>query len=409
MTGRYTPAHGIFTVGGSARGNTALQRLIPTANTEILPGSFVTLAECLKSAGYTTCHAGKWHLGEGAETGPEGQGFDRNIGGCHAGSPPGGYFAPWKAPGIEDATKGEHLCDHITGKALDWLQQQRSEPFFLYLAFYDVHTPLQAKPELIKKYAQLLKQRKKQDGPFLHEQATYAAMMETADTNIGRVLDWLDASGKAQETIVILTSDNGGYGGATRMRGLRGAKGMYYEGGIRVPMAIRWPGRIAAGSNCAVPVQGSDLFPTLAALAQAGVPSDLVGQDLRPLLLGTGMLPERDLFWHSPVYLQDPGPFRAHSVDGIWRSTPCSVIMRGDLKLIHYAEDDRLELYDLAADPEERQDLALQQPEQAAALRQRLEAWRSANQAPWPDRPNPAFNPQAYAKATAGFEPFASR
>lgn len=387
MSGYYSPRHGIYTVDSTARGDPARHRLRTPDNKTELAASFYTLAEALRDGGYATFHGGKWHLGSGP-TGPLEQGFQVNVGGDKFGAPPAGtYFAPWPAPGTEDAPKGAHLCDYVTEKAIKFIEQPRTQPFFAYVAYYDVHTPLQAKPELLKKYESKLAREKAAGRNPQHNRPVYAAMLETLDTNVGRLMDALEASGAAGNTIVVFTSDNGGFGGATSMRPLRGAKGMLYEGGIRVPLAVFWPSHIAAGSECTVPVLTFDFYPTL--LDAAGIDPKpaapaLDGVSLLPLLKGENARFSRStLFWYFPAYLDKvPKGFESDAPEPGWRAIPANAIRQGEWKLIEYFEGKSVELFNLGEDPGERRNLASTYPEKAAALRVQLQQWRTSVGAP---------------------------
>ncbi len=404
MTGQYTPRHGIYTVGDPARGEASQRKLIPIENTVTLAPEQITLAEALKAAGYSTFHGGKWHLGEGPQTGPEGQGFDENIGGCHRGRPPGGYFGPWDAPGLEDAPEGSHICDVVTDHAIDFMERHTDGPFFMYVPFYDVHTPIEAKEALIEKYEKKSAENEEAGVKTQHQNAVYAAMVENADRNIGRLLARLDELGLTEDTIVFFFSDNGGYGGVTNMKPLRGCKGMLYEGGIREPLIVRWPGRTRPGGVCDVPVICTDFYPTCLEMAGAARPAGhlLDGESLVPLVSGRGA-PMRDaLFWHFPAYLQRlPEGFEEDSRDGVWRTTPCGVVRQGDWKLIEYFEDGAVELYNLREDVGERRNLAEKLPEKARELRNLLRAWREDVNAPVPTQSNPAYIPPAGAASKA--------
>lgn len=410
MSGLYTPRHGIYTVRSTARGDASEHRLATPENRTELAGNFRTLAESLRAGGYATFHGGKWHLGEG-ELGPLARGFDVNVGGYTAGAPPGAtYFAPWPAPGVEHAPAGAHLGDYVTERAIEFIEQRRSKPFFAYVSFYDVHTPLQAKPELIRKYEEKLAREKAAGRNPTHNRAVYAAMIETLDTNVGRLLQTLKDTNQVENTLVIFTSDNGGFGGATSMRPLRGAKGMLYEGGIRVPLGMVWPGRIVPGSVCEVPVITLDFYPTL--LELAGLPIDpalgLDGVSLRPLLAGGASLERDALYWHFPAYLEGvPKNFADDAPKPGWRATPCSVIRQGDWKLIEYFEDGSVELFNLADDIGERRNLAAAQPEKARALRAQLARWRAETNAPIPAPKLPPVEaaPQASASSVSTIPP----
>lgn len=379
MSGQYSPRHGIYTVGSSERGNAKQRKLIPVRNTTVLRDGIVTLAESLKAAGYRTAHMGKWHLGPDPKT----QGFAVNVGGTQAGSPPGGYFSPYRNRALTNGPRGEYLTDRLTDEALQFLDAAREKPFFLYLAHYAVHTPLQAKPELIRKY-------RRKPGTKYHNNPTYAAMIDSVDQSVGRVLKKLDELHLAGNTIVIFYSDNGGYGPATSMHPLRGAKGMLYEGGVRVPLVVRWPGKTAPGSRCDVPVITVDFYPTLLAAASAEPPKGqpLDGENLLPLLTQTGRLKRGALFWHFPAYLQ-----RYRGMRSPWRTTPAGAVRAGNYKLIEFFEDNRLELYDLEKDIGETTNLAASMPAKTRELHRLLKAWRSSLHAPVPTKKNPRYDP----------------
>jgi arylsulfatase A-like enzyme len=361
MSGRYTPRHGVYTVGQSDRGDAEQQRqqrLVPVPNRPDLAASFFTLPEALQAQSYTTVHIGKWHLGGEPGVDPESQGFDLNFGGDHNGQPPQGYFAPYGLPNLEDAPPHEYLTDRLTDEACKFLQAPHTKPFFLYLAHYAVHSPIQAPAGDVK----ACKERLPADAAV---GATYAAMIESVDRSVGRVMADLERLGLAENTVVLLLSDNGGVSGRGLMKPLRGAKGMLYEGGIRVPFVIRWPGRIPAGGSCAEPVTSVDLYPTLLQLAsgspRADVPLD--GQSLLPLWQRAGDFGREAIFWHFPAYL--PGEAGRHlpgARDDWFRTRPCGVVRSGDWKLIEYFEDGAVELFNLRQDIAEEHDLAATEP-----------------------------------------------
>jgi arylsulfatase A-like enzyme len=330
----------------------------------------------LKQEGYKTCHAGKWHLGSGSNSGPEIMGFDVNIGGNQAGAPRS-YFSPYHNTNLPDGPDGEHITDRITSDSIEFIKQNKNDPFFLYLSFYAVHVPLQAKEELKEKY------EKKPKGER-HNHTTYASMVENTDTNIGRVLSTLDQLGLRDDTVVLFYSDNGGYGPATTMEPLRGAKGMLYEGGIRVPFTVRYPGHAQAGSTCETPVIGVDFFPTIKEISHSTIDENhiLDGESILPLLQ-TGTLNRDSIYWHFPAYLE-----AYKKTTGPWRTTPAGAIRSGDYKLIEYFEDNRLELYDLKNDIGETRDLSKKMPDIADRLQQKLQQWRSNIQAPVPTELN---------------------
>jgi len=371
-------------------------RLRPPDWLQELPLEETTLAEALKPAGYVTAIVGKWHLGK-APFLPQNQGFDVSIASNHSGAP-GSYFWPY---GHNDPSRanhyhggpvpdvftggrpGEYLTDRLTDEALKCIEANRQRPFFLYLSHYAVHTPLQAKPELIAKYRARLRPGLRQDNP------TYAAMVESMDQSVGRVMEKLDTLGIAGRTIVFFTSDNGGYSGYGGKPGgtwnapLRDGKGSSHEGGHRVPLVIRWPGVARAGSICREPVTSADFYPTILAMTGArGDPQHnaaVDGADLAPLLKQTGK-PARDaIYWHYPHY-------------NIFPEKPYGAVRQGDYKLIEFDEDQRVELYDLGADLSETTNLAERMPERVAALRGKLAAWRKSVGAQMPV-PNPDYDP----------------
>ena len=350
-----------------------------------------TLAELLRAGGYRTGFFGKWHLG-GEGYGPLEQGFEHNVAGWRAGSPAGGYFAPWKNPTLENGPDGEYLPERLTRDALAFMSEVKDEPFLLYLSYYNVHTPLQAKGDRVEHYREkkralgiaaedLWGKERARKVRLVQEHAVYAAMVEAVDDSVAAVLGHLEELGLSEETYVVLFSDNGGLstseGHPTSNLPLRAGKGWLYEGGIREPLIVRGPG-VRAGAVDPTPVTSSDLAPTL--LELCGLPAaprqHLDGTSLAGLLRDGAPLVERPLFWHYPHYGNQGG-------------APSGAVRVGDLKLIEWYEDGRLELFDLAADPGEQEDLARARPAQAAALAARLQGWRDGVGALMP-RPNPA-------------------
>jgi arylsulfatase A-like enzyme len=386
LTGKYpAPLHLTDWLPGRAVRPT--QKLLRPKFQQFLPLEEVTQARALKPLGYASASIGKWHLG-GARSSPEKHGFDLNVGGSERGSPPR-YFFPYRnqsyrLPGLERGQEGEYLTDRLTDEAEKFITAHRDKPFFLYLAHYAVHIPLQAKKNLVAKY-----EAKAKAGPDdARNNPVYAAMVESTDDSVGRVLKKLEALQIADRTVVMLFSDNGGlsvregpHTPATSNAPLRAGKGYLYEGGIREPLLIRWPGVIRPGSVCDVPVCSIDFFPTLLELAGGKVdPGKHVdGVSLVPLLKQAGR-PKRDaLYWHYPHYSNQGGK-------------PGGAVRRGDFKLIEVYEDGRLELYDLKADVGEKNDLAAQMPDRAKELYQALKAWRKAVHAQMP-APNPDYRP----------------
>jgi arylsulfatase A-like enzyme len=339
-----------------------------------------TLAEMLAARGYVTCHLGKWHLGDEPYW-PTTQGFQFNLGGNHRGQPPS-YFFPYERPGIplpglSQGMPGEYLTDRLTNEALAFLDKFQDRPFFLYFSHYAVHTPLQAPADKIAKY----QAKAKPDQP--QHNATYAAMIESVDESVGRVLARLEALKLRDKTIVIFTSDNGGLklNEVTDNAPLRDGKGSAYEGGVRVPWIIAYPPLVAPGSVSDTPVMTIDVLPTLAELCDwgQGAPPPCDGVSLVPLLRRPDHTFDRPLFWHYPHY--HPGG-----------ATPYGAVRQGDWRLVEFYEDGRLELYNLREDPGESRNLAATHPEQRDALHRLLRQWRTAVDAQMPT-PNPDHDP----------------
>lgn len=380
MSGQYTPRHGVYTVGDPARGNDRYRKLVPAKNKRVLDDQFVTIADVLSSAGYQCASVGKWHLGET----PRSQGFQINIAGNKSGSPRGGYFSPYKNPQLADGEKGEFLTDRLTDEACQFIKENANDPFFLYLTHYAVHTPLQAKAEDIQYF-------ESKPAGKLHQHATYAAMIKSMDQSIGRVLDTLKSLKLDQNTLVIFTSDNGGYGPATSMQPLRGSKGMLYEGGIRVPLLIKWPGVTQSGSTSEEPVINLDLYPTLLDITETAPSQNyqLDGVSLVPVLKDPqSHLKSRSLFWHFPAYLQKYSGMKQR-----FRTTPVSVIRQGDWKLLEFFEDGHRELYNTRLDISESMNLIESHPDKAALLTTTLKAWQKQVHAAIPTTPNPHYRP----------------
>ena len=370
------------------------RKLVGPQDRDALPLASVTLAEALKEKGYTTFFAGKWHLGsEGAY--PEEQGFDFNIGGHERGSPPGGYYSPYKNPRLSDGPEGEYLPDRLTDEAIAFIEHEHTQPFLLTLCYYTVHTPIQASVrhmEAMEAKAAAMELA----GPAMIEErlghtkmhqdnAAYASMVAAMDENFGRLLRALEQQGITQETVVVFTSDNGGLStlegnreAPTSNSPLRAGKGWCYEGGIRVPLLIGAPGLATPGHVVELPVISTDLYPTLLDLADVDPSSDIPvdGKSLVPLLEGGKALHRDALYWHFPHY---------HG--SAW--TPGAAIREGNWKLIEFYEEDRAELYHLGNDPGEREDLSGQHPDIKDALRRKLRAWQQTvdAQMPTPNHP----------------------
>jgi arylsulfatase A-like enzyme len=338
-----------------------------------LSPDYVTIAERLKEAGYANAFIGKWHLSGRREEmstteparRPEQQGFDLNVGGCCFGGPPS-YFSPYKNPAIQDGTEGEYLTERLADEAIDFMRKHQAQPFFIALWNYTVHWPMQAPQELIDKY-------KTRPGLKDHR---YAAMIEAMDTQIGRVLESLDALKLADNTLVIFTSDNGAFGGVTDLHPLRGCKGYLYEGGIRVPLIVRWPGQVKPGTICTTPVISTDFYPTILDVAglkaKPGKPLD--GESIVPLIRQKSPLQRRAIYFHYPNYAFH----RGNRLGG--------AIREGDYKLIEYYDDGSVELYNLSKDVGEQHDLSQKLPQKARDMKEKLDQWLRTSGARMPER-----------------------
>jgi arylsulfatase A-like enzyme len=400
MTGKYPATVGITNfIYGQAEGKLRFVSFLPH-----LPLEEFSVARALREGGYATWHVGKWHLG-GGEYEPQHHGFDVNIGGGSAGLPRNGYFSPYKLPNLPEGPTGEYLTDRLTDEAIRLIRTHDGRrPFFLNLWHYAVHIPIQVPTELLEKYRRKARDMgladqpaivEGEEFPCLHKRGyrirrrtiqsdpAYAAMMENLDANIGRLLAALEDAGQAENTLVLFTSDNGGLstaeGSPTCNRPLLEGKGWMYDGGTRVCLLARWPGRIAAGSVCSTPVTSTDFYPTF--LDVAGLPmrpsQHVDGASLRRLFLGQSAMERDAIFWHYPHYSNQGG-------------TPGCAIRCGDWKLIEFFEDGRLELYNLREDISEERNLAAEKPQLAAELHARLVSWRNSIEAKIP-APNPEW------------------
>jgi arylsulfatase A-like enzyme len=369
-------------------------------NTRLLPAPYAdrlaleehTIAEALSKAGYATFFAGKWHLG-GPGYLPTDHGFDVNRGGFSAGSPRS-YFSPYRNPHLTDGPEGEYLPLRLADETCRSIEKNRERPFLAYLSFYSVHVPLRARADLVEKYeakAARLPTTEPAWGAehdsnvrLVQSHPTYAAMVEAMDRAVGMVLTRLDELGLADNTLIVFTSDNGGLstkeGSPTANVPLRAGKGWLYEGGIRVPTIIRWPGVAEPGSACAEPVISNDYFPTLLDAAGQSPAADRPhdGVTLVPILRGEGIA-SRPLFWHYPHYGNQGG-------------MPGSAVREGRWKLIEWHEERALELYDLRVDPSESTNQAEHHPQIVKRLQATLAAWRQEVGAKMPT-PNPKYRP----------------
>ncbi len=370
LTGQYPPHHGVYTVVDEryAPGQPHMKVLSTRGNDE-LPEKTVTIAEALKQDGYATALIGMWNLGRGrngAPGSPTGQGFDV-------------YRRPDDFGFAKDAYRddqGRYLSDALAGDAVAWIEKNKSKPFFLYFADHSVHEPFDPKPELLAKY-----QHKTATGLDRGVTPEYAATCEAADQSVGLIMDALKRLGLDDNTLVVFTSDNGGL--PYVVNPLRGSKGLLYEGGLRVPGAVRWPGVIPAGKSYHEPVLSMDFTPTILDAAglspPPGQPTD--GVSLMSQLRSGTALNRPAVFWHFPCY--------------IGKGEPMSLVRAGDYKLIEKFTGPTYELYNVKADPGEARDLAKEEPAKVEQLKKLLSAWQQDTGAFLADQPNPAYDPKA--------------
>ncbi len=405
LTGKYPARLGITDwIDWAGCVHPARGRLVDVPYIKQMPYSEQTLAHAFVDGGYATWHVGKWHLG-GPGHYPDDHGFDVNIGGHERGMPHAGYFSPWDNPVLEDGPVGEYLTDRLTDEAIQLIRNREDRPFFLNLWYYAVHIPIQAKAHLIQKYEDKArrmgldkmqaiaegehfptehKKRLRVERRIIQSDPVYAAMIETLDDNVGRILDTLDELNLAEETLVIFTSDNGGLSTAetspTCNAPLSEGKGWMYEGGTREPLIVRWPGRVPAGAECAEPITSPDFYPTLLEAAELPLrPEQHVdGESFLTLLQGDTTYRRGPVFWHYPHYGNQGG-------------TPGSSVREGDYKLIEFYEDNRLELYNLIDDIGEEHNLAGELAEKAEELHAMLVDWRESIETKIP-QPNPDYS-----------------
>ncbi len=363
-SGQYAPRTGIYSVGSLERGQPENRKLNVPENVTQLPLDRRTIGDALKAAGYRTGYFGKWHLGQKGEYHPGRRGWDEAI------TSMGRHFGFQTQPPTEQP-KDAYLADWLTDRACTFLEKPSDQPFFLVLAHFAVHTPLEAKPDKLGRFA-----NKPVAGG--HTNPTYAAMIASLDESVGRVLKKLDDLKLADDTVVIFTSDNGGVGGygenarnVTDNTPLRSGKGTHYEGGLRVPFFVRWPGVVEPGTATSEPTAHIDLFPTLLEIARAERTEQILdGKSLVPLLKGdeTTKLDRDYLFFHLPGYLEGQ--------NGRWRTSPVSTVIGRDWKMLEYLEDGRRELYAIDQDTSEARDLAGTKPEIVNMLAEKLNRWR---------------------------------
>ncbi|MFP4029167.1 MAG: sulfatase [Candidatus Brocadiia bacterium] len=364
-----------------------------------LPSGEKSLAATLNEAGYATWHLGKWHLGK-EDYYPDKHGFEENIGGCEWGLPTNGYFSPWNNPTMENAEEGKYLPDHLTDEAIRLIRENDERPFYLNMCYYCVHGPIQAKKALVERYEKKVKELGldtvktfEVDGPFpiegkkdrqikrrlVQSDPDYAAMIQSLDENIGHLMEAIKDEGEENNTVVVFTSDNGGLataeGSPTCNSPLAEGKGWMYEGGVREPLIVKWPGVTEPGSVCCEPVTSPDFYPTLLEMAGLGpLPEQHTdGISLVPLLKGARSIDREAIFWHYPHYGNQGG-------------TPGSSIRSGDYKLIEFFEDGHLELYNLREDISEEHNIAELQPERVERMHGMLKDWRDSIEAQIPER-----------------------
>ena len=362
-----------------------------------LPLDEYTIAEALRDKGYYTAHVGKWHLGNAVHY-PEAHGFNINIGGTMWGMPFTYWypFSGWRAidnefryvPGLENPSRedeGSYLTDRLTDEAIKIIEARKDEPLFMHLSYYSPHVPVEGKPGFTKYFEEKIR-----DG-MIHRNAEYAAMIASIDENVGRIMDVLQKEGIEDNTIVFFYSDNGGLDSprvnVSNNYPLRSGKGSLYEGGIRVPLIVKWPARISPHSLNSLPVTTMDFYPTI--LEMTNTAGDEVhnknidGVSLLPVLTGHAKSLERDaIFWHYPHYYPNA-------------TTPVSAMRSGDWKILHYFEDDSIELYNLADDQGETDDLSGQLPEVRNRLYNMLQTWRREINAQFPSF-NPGYKPELW-------------
>lgn len=383
MTGKYTPRHGITNWIGEKSGENwrsmgRHSKVLPADYAMNLSKDEYTLAECMRDNGYTTFIAGKWHLGDEGSW-PEDHGFMINKGGWSAGNPKGGYFSPYDNPKLEDGPAGENLSMRLGRETVDFIRECRKDnkPFFAYLSFYAVHGPIQTTKENWEYFRDKASRMGIADKGFIvdrtlpvrqtQDNPVYAGLIRQMDDAVGLVLDAIEEMGLDENTMIIFTSDNGGVTSgdnfSTALLPLRGGKGRQWEGGIREPLLIQYPGCVSPGSRCDVPVNGIDFYPTIVDYAGLEKPSrqHVDGVSIMPLLDGKSIAP-RALFWHYPHYGNQGGE-------------PSSIIRDGEWKLIYYHEDGRCELYNLAIDISESEPLNIQYPDKVKELKKKLDKW----------------------------------
>lgn len=379
MTGMHVQRHGITSVHHSMKGEKrAMKLLMPETLTE-LDTTYTTIPELMKKAGYNTSFFGKWHLGEDPINGPIAHGFDYNVAGCHWGAPKT-YFSPYKHPILEDGFTGENLTDRLTDEAINYLDTlNKDNPFFVYMSYHAVHTPLQTKDSLLQKY----KQKQVVDG---QSNPKYAGMIETLDNNIGKLNQYLEDNGLAENTLVIFYSDNGGSFRATVNDPLRGCKGSLREGGVRVPCFFYQPGTVPSGRKVDVPIITTDILPTLVDIANTEYVS-IDGESVWSLVTGEKELEREAIYWYEPVYLY------GKPKDGyLFRLTASAAIRKGDYKLNYFFDDKHIEMFNITKDISEANEISASEPEKAKELKEDLLKWLEETDAKTEFEINPEYD-----------------
>ena len=391
-TGMYTPRHKLFTPGGRAKGSVKLMRFaVPTKGQDNplyntfdsmpnkIDGNHTSIAEVLGSAGYVSGRFGKWHLGEDL------QGFTVSS-------------ANGKPGVVGKRFYGDiDVAEKLTDAAVQFIDQNKEKPFFLYVAHWDVHSPIRARKSVVAKFKKKL-ETYRDEGDW-EWNPTYAAMLDAVDTSVGRIRAKIKQLGLDDNTLIIFTSDNGGASFATTNRPLHAAKGAFFEGGIRVPTCAVWPTVIKPGTRSGTALTSVDFLPTFAEVSGASLPTNqpVDGQSFADVLQGQTVLQNRAIFWHYPLYLSGAGYNKVLPVYGTdqmhWRAVPSSVIRKGDYKLIYYYEYDEYKLFNVRDDLSEKHDLAQEMPQRAKQLHAELMAWIKDTKAPVPSKNNPKFAP----------------
>lgn len=392
MAGCYPATLNLTTIVGAHRGNKAPQdsRILPPVTLGHLPLERTTLAELLKAAGYATCMVGKWHVGR-KEFGPLARGFDVAIAPPHAGMPKSYFWPQWDGnPAMAGRFDGDYLTDLLTEKACEFVDQHRGRPFFLYMCYHSVHVPIEAKADKVAHFEEKL--RRDPPSPGEQSNAHYAAMVQSVDDGVGRIVDTLRKHDLVDETIFIFFSDNGGlahpshvgdHTPATTNAPLRSGKGFLYEGGIREPCIVSWPASIAPHGVCAEPISSIDFLPTICQLVEIDGPAgeSIDGISFARLLEDPDASLSREaIFWHYPHFSSMGG-------------RPSAAVRAGHWKLLEHYETSRLELFDLKADIGERTNLVSERPDKTRHLHKLLKTWRTQCNAQMPRRPNPAYKP----------------